>query len=86
MKNLSILTLVCALSACQVTELPLLNKVTQGKAQGQASTEPMRPSGVAFDAAAIDVTDFNSCVGVGIVVPQSTPVQCIHDGVTYTGS
>lgn len=85
MKYLSAFCAVCALTACQTSDLPILEKVTQLKASGQAGNAPMRPSGAAFSIVKdTQVTDFQSCVAIGIVVPGSAPVQCVYGGITYT--
>ena len=84
MKYLTAICAITALSACQSGALPILSKATPASA---AKTGLMRPSGTAFENAATrKVTDFETCVGIGIIVPGSAPIQCVHEGVTYTGS
>ncbi|MGH1578376.1 hypothetical protein [Planktotalea sp.] len=86
MKKRTALAAICLLSACQTVNLPVLNKANAGAA-ATSNNAPMRPSGGAFEAArANSVKDFESCVGIGIIVPGTSPIQCVHDGVTYTGS
>lgn len=87
MNKLTALCAIGALSACQASNLPIVNKLAKPKAKAEtlADTGPMRPTGAAFEAAATSkVTSFESCVGVGIIVPGSSPIQCVHEGVTFT--
>ncbi len=81
MKKLTALGAICLLGACQASEVPVLGKVAKTAATSNA---PMRPSGTAFES--IKVTDFDTCVGIGIIVPGTAPIQCVHEGVTYTGT